>query len=193
MSPATPQKLFKAYQPCASFSACLLLHEQLQKRRRAGATNTNPTDTARYALPCVTRLAVFFSPRPELPGRGPLFILHPARRPEQQTKDRQQRQDKKASHAANSFTLAGVCAVSAHGVNRVTKHLVYCGEHRDKRNQGGYDLHPLKGKLKGIDPCLFTDWKSRSTASSSVYVFMPPTPRLSQRQKRLVRLQIPLE
>ena len=75
MSPAAPQKRFKAHQPSASFSACLLLHEQLQKRRRAGAANTNPTDTARYALPCVTRLAVFFSPR-RLPPDGGLCLAY---------------------------------------------------------------------------------------------------------------------
>ena len=32
------------------------------------------------------------------------YLLYPAGRPEHQTKDRQQRQDNEASHAANSFT-----------------------------------------------------------------------------------------
>ena len=34
-------------------------------------------------------------------GRRPLFYLHPGRSPEHQTKERQQRQDEEASHAAN--------------------------------------------------------------------------------------------
>ena len=42
-----------------------------------------------------------FSPRPVPAGRGPLFYLQPGRSPEHQTKERQQRQEHKASHAAN--------------------------------------------------------------------------------------------
>ena len=41
------------------------------------------------------------SPRPVPAGRGPLFYLQPGRSPEHQTKERQQRQEHKASHAAN--------------------------------------------------------------------------------------------
>lgn len=55
-----------------------------------------------------------FSPRPVAAGRGPLFMLQPGQSPEQQTKDCQQRQDNEASHAADSFTLSGVYAVSTH-------------------------------------------------------------------------------
>ena len=41
------------------------------------------------------------SPRPVPDGRGLCFSLQPGRGPEHQTKERQQRQEHKASHAAN--------------------------------------------------------------------------------------------
>ncbi len=92
------------------------------KKASGGASNTNPTDTARYALPLVLRGYLhFIYALARLPPDGGLcFKLNPGRSPEHQTKERQQQQDNEAFHAANSFTLSGVCAVPAQGVNRVT-------------------------------------------------------------------------
>ena len=54
---------------------------------------------ALYALPHVTRFDCFYlRPRPVAAGRGPLFYLHPGRATESQAKERQQQQDKNASH-----------------------------------------------------------------------------------------------
>lgn len=64
--------------------------------------NTPPAGTARERtlLSYTVVLLSMFRPRRMPPDGGLCFVLHSGRSPEYQTKERQQRQDDKASHAA---------------------------------------------------------------------------------------------
>nr|DAY82338.1 MAG TPA: hypothetical protein [Caudoviricetes sp.] len=83
---------------------------------------TFPTGTARVRPLFVTRLWFHVFAPPGASRTGPLFYLKPGRSPEHKTKERQQRQDDEASHAANLlYPQAGVCAVPSARRCRVTK------------------------------------------------------------------------
>ena len=83
---------------------------------------TFPTGTARVRPLFVRGYGFMFLPRPVPAGRGLCFSLKPGRSPEHKTKERQQRQDDEASHAANLlYPQAGVCAVPSARRCRVTK------------------------------------------------------------------------
>ena len=90
----------------------------LIKKASGRCANTNPTDTARYTRSHMLRGLYHFIFAPALlaTGRGLCFtyIRDEARRAKQRNVSSVKTM--RRLMAANSFTLVGVCAVSAHGV-----------------------------------------------------------------------------
>ncbi len=90
----------------------------LIKKASGRCANTNPTDTARYTRSHMLRgfSSFCFAPARCQPDGGLCFayIRDEARRAEQRNVSSARTMMR--FMAANSFTLTGVCAVSAHGV-----------------------------------------------------------------------------
>lgn len=87
---------------------------------------------------------MFLRPRPELPGRGPLFYLHPGRSPESQAKERQQRQDKKAFHGGQLLYPCGSMRRVSAWNDRVTEGLYLAGSGKARQNP----RHDEQGRLE---------------------------------------------
>ena len=119
------------------------------KKALGRCLRTSPNGHGAYApSKCYAVLPRCLRPVPIATKTGPLFMLHPGRDPEYQIEDRQQRQDNKASHAANllypqkrEFRRAG----RGEG-NRVT--LCYKGLQGIRQRRGG--TNRTRGRLRSL-------------------------------------------
>ena len=114
--------------------------ERAIKKVPGQCANTPPAGTAheRTLLSYTVVLLSMFRPRRMPPDGGLCFVLHSGRSPEYQTKERQQRQDDKASHAAwppSPATELALCR--ARGGQPRSERVVACRTEKNKQALAG--------------------------------------------------------